>query len=301
MALPNINGGALYRITRQLEQAIYNHEQWAEAINTTLICHLIPDERDLAGDAHRRCRFGQWYHEAGLPILERHAGFEAIGIEHERMHQYATKLLRSSTVDEKITITNYEHFLTTRKRLILEIQTLQQELGEELNNVDPLTGTTNRIGMLTRLREQQELVKRKVHSCVVGMMDLDNFKAINDKYGHITGDKVLISIARRIMANLRPYDKIFRYGGEEFLISLPDTDLKTGYGIVDRMRDDLASILHEGSGNATFHVAVTFGLTLLAPDTTVEQSIDRADKALYAAKKMGKNRVVVWDESVDAM
>lgn len=298
MTLPNINSEELHKAMKFLEQANYNHDQWAEALYSTVICRLTPDDRDLAADAHHRCRFGQWYYEIGSPILERHPGFNAIGIEHERMHHYATNLLRSSMDDEKIQIHSYEHFVTARKRLMLETGTLLREMQEALYNLDPLTGATSRIGMLIQLREQHELVKREVHSCVVAMMDLDRFKIVNDKYGHMIGDKVLINIASLVMAHLRPYDKIFRHGGEEFLISLPNTDVETGYKIIDRLREDLGSLSHDANGNAPFHVAVSFGLTLLAADIPVEQSIYRAEKALYVAKEMGRNRAVIWDESM---
>jgi diguanylate cyclase len=154
MALPNIPTAQMRAALNSLEQANYNHDQWTESIHGTLICHLTADERDLAVDAHRRCRFGQWYYEVGLEILGNHAGFEAIGIEHERMHQYAAELLRSSKDGENVRIQKYEHFVTTRKRLILEIGSLQRELEDALFNLDPLTGATNRIGMLTKLRFQ---------------------------------------------------------------------------------------------------------------------------------------------------
>jgi diguanylate cyclase (GGDEF)-like protein len=153
--------------------------------------------------------------------------------------------------------------------------------------------------MLTKLREQHELAVRKVHVCTIVMIDLDHFKNVNDKYGHVVGDKVLVGVARYIMAHLRPYDKVFRYGGEEFLMCLPDTNLQTGHEIIDRLREELGSLPHEADGKATFHVTVSFGLTLLDPDLPVEKSIDRADKALYVAKAMGRNRAITWDASMN--
>ncbi len=299
MAIPNISDVQMRTALKELDQAVYNHEQWAEVLYGTLICRLTPDQRDIGGDSHRMCRFGQWYYGAGIAALERHPGVAEIGLEHERMHQYATSLLRSSVDGIPISIRDYERFLTALKRLRLEIATVRRELEDALYNLDPLTGTPSRIGMLTKLREQHELVRRKVHACTVVMMDLDHFKTVNDKYGHAVGDKILIGFARYVMAHLRPYDKVFRYGGEEFLICLPDTDLQTGHGIVDRFREELASLPHEADGKAAFHVTVSFGLTLLDPDIPVEQSIDRADKALYVAKAMGRNRVITWDASMN--
>lgn len=100
------------------------------------------------------------------------------------------------------------------------------------------------------------------------------------------------------MAQLRPYDMLFRYGGEEFLICTPDADLKSGYEAVERLRDGLAAIPFETDSGSSFQVTASFGVTLLDPDVSVEQSIARADKALLAAKSAGRNRVVVWDPSM---
>jgi diguanylate cyclase len=216
------------------------------------------------------------------------------------MHRFAVRLLKLSATGETTSVQDYEHFVSALKRLRLEIETLKREIEEALYNLDPLTGTPGRIGMLTKLREEHELVKRKLHPCAIAMMDLDHFKAINDYYGHVAGDKVLVAFARHMTAGLRPYDKVFRYGGEEFLIVLPDTDLAAAETILERLRRELEAMPHEGNGKGTFHVTVSFGLTSMQPDILVEQSIDRADKALYLAKLGGRNRTMVWEHSGDA-
>lgn len=298
MAIPNLSDEQLHSALKELQQAVYNHDQWSEMLIGTLICRLTPDERDIGPDAHHLCRFAQWYYKTGIAGLERHPGFAEIGLEHQRMHQYAASLLRSSMDGIPISIEDYERFVTALKRMRLEIATVQHELQGALSNLDPLTGTPSRNGMLTSLREQREFVHREVQTCVVAMMDLDHFKAINDTYGHVVGDRVLVSLARYVMRHLRPYDKVFRYGGEEFLICLPDTDVQTGHDIVDRLRRELGSLPQEADGKEMFHVTVSFGLTLLDPDAPVEESIDRADKALYVAKTTGRDRTVTWDASM---
>lgn len=298
MAIPIMSDEQMRTALKELEQALYNHDQWAETLYGTLICRLSPDERDLSRDAHHNCRFGQWYYKSGNVALGNHSGFAEIGIEHERMHQYATSILRSSMDGVPISIKDYERFVTALKRLRLEIATVQRELEGALFNLDPLTGTPSRVGMLSKLREQREFARRK-RTCVVAMMDLDRFKSVNDTYGHTVGDKVLAGIARYIMAHLRPYDMMFRYGGEEFLICLPDTDTQVGLDILDRLRKELASLRFEAENKGSFHVTVSFGLALLDAELSVERSIDRADKALYVAKSSGRNRVVGWSASMD--
>ena len=248
-------------------------------------------------ESHHQCRFGQWYYKTGLAALKDYPGFAEIGLEHERMHQYAASLLRSSMDGVPISIKDYERFVTTLKRLHLEIATVQREMESTLFNLDPLTETPSRVGMLSKLRELQEFVRRD-HACTVAMMDLDFFKSVNDKYGHLAGDKVLVGFAHYIMAHLRPYDRVFRYGGEEFLICLSDTDLQAARDIIDRLREELGSLPFDGNGQGPFRVTVSFGVAPLDANAPVEQSIDRADKALYVAKTTGRNRVVKWDASM---
>lgn len=296
--IPSLTNDQMQAALKELEQAIYNHEMWAETLYSTLICRLVPSEHDLGRDAHRQCLFGLWYHSVGSAAFKENPGFAQIGIEHERMHAAAAHLLQLSAQGATISRNDYEAFVMALKRLRLEIATAQHELKDALYNVDPLTGTPSRIGMLTKLREEQELVKRKVHSCVIVMMDLDHFKAVNDSYGHLAGDDVLVSVAGYLMGHLRPYDKVFRYGGEEFLLCLPDTDVPTGTRVIDRLREEISGLQHRAKDNAAFHVTTSFGLTLLDPDVAVEQSIDRADRALYASKSHGRNRVSAWDPSM---
>ena len=297
MTIPNMTDEQMRVALKELEQAAYNHEQWSEMLFSTLICRLTPDQRDVSCDAHRHCRFGQWYYSSGFAALEGHPGFSEIAIEHEHMHQFAAHLLRSSIDGLPISINEYDRFVTALKRMRLELATIQQELKDALFNLDPLTGTPSSNGMLTKLREQQELVRRNVHTCAIAMMDLDRFKAVNDRYGHLVGDKVLIGASRYVVANLRPYDKVFRYGGEEFLVCLPG-NLQAGRDIIERIREGLEALQHEAAGGQAFHVTASFGLALLDSELPVEQSIDHADKALYAAKAGGRNRTVAWDASM---
>jgi diguanylate cyclase len=297
MTLPNLPRDQIQAALVAIDQALYNHEQWCEALYATLMCRLAPDDRDIASDAHRNCRFGQWLYGPGSSLAAQ-PGFAEIELEHMHMHESAAKLLLAAQQDVPLSVQYYERFVNSLKRMRLEIQTVRRDLEDAFNNLDPLTGASNRIGMLTKLREQQEMVKRKLHTCSIAMMDVDHFKVVNDTHGHLVGDRVLSASARHVLAHLRPYDRVFRYGGEEFLILLPATDQTDGYAIVGRLGEELASIPHDTKSQASFHVTASFGLTLLDADVTVEQSIDRADKALYAAKTTGRNRTVIWDPSM---
>lgn len=282
----------------QLERAIDNHDKWFDAIARTLICRLPHEHRDVSEDAHRLCMFGQWYYDHAPDRLRSHPAFIAIESEHKRMHQLAAGLLRTAAAGGTITTQDFDDFVNSMQRLRLQLYTLKHEVEDALYNLDPLTGAASRTGMLTKLREQQDMVKRKVQSCSIAMLDLDHFKDINDRYGHTAGDKVLVTAAHYVMQHIRPYDRLFRYGGEEFLLCLPGTDTQAGYEMAERLRLEVAEQLVDYDGKGRINVTMSIGLAPLDPDASVEQSIEHADKAMYAAKAAGRNCVRVWNPSM---
>ena len=142
----------------------------------------------------------------------------------------------------------------------LEIYSLKHELEELFHNRDTLTGAENRTSMLTRMREQHELVKRGVQQCSIVIMDLDHFKAVNDTYGHSVGDKMLVAWASYIKQNLRPYDRIYRYGGEEFLLSFPSTDINAALDIIERLRSGISTVSIDADTTKPTMVTASFGV-----------------------------------------
>jgi diguanylate cyclase (GGDEF)-like protein len=110
---------------------------------------------------------------------------------------------------------------------------------------------------------------------------------------------VLAAMARFVLDRVRPYDNFYRYGGEEFLLCMPNTDIHLGHGVVERLRERLAdSPITQDSTHREVRITVSFGFTLLDPDVSVEVCVERADKALYAAKVGGRNCTRVWDASM---
>ncbi|MGC2417996.1 MAG: GGDEF domain-containing protein, partial [Candidatus Acidiferrales bacterium] len=190
-------------------------------------------------------------------------------------------------------------FSSAVKSLRLEATTLKRELEDMLSHVDPLTGVNGRTLLLTVLRELQALVKRNVMPCSVVMMDLDHFKTINDTYGHQAGDRVLVASAKYVTQHLRPYDKIFRYGGEEFVLALQNETSEVALITVNHLREGLATMpVHYN--NMLIGVTASFGIAALDSDYSVEQTLDHADLALYAAKSGGRNRAEIWKTVVPA-
>lgn len=294
----NISQDELQSVLQHLDQAIYNHNQWYESLIRTMVCHLPYDRRDVSKDAHQECRFGQWYYDLAPKVLMEHPGFVAMGVSHMRMHQMAASLLKGQANNQPISLFDYDHFSNALHELRLQIQTLKREFENMLYSRDPLTGAESRIGMLTKLREMHELVKRGIQHCCIALMDLDHFKPINDTYGHLAGDHALATTASYIMGNIRPYDKLFRYGGDEFLILLQNTDTDQGLKKIELMQKAIAqNPLHFDDKNI-IKITVSFGVTLIYPDIPVEESLERADKALYTAKLANGNCTRVWNPSL---
>lgn len=299
MISENMDRTELQQIMTQLDQALHNHQQWHNDLMRTLICRLPYDKHDAAPEAHKECRFGQWYYENTLPSIKKNPGFIAIGDAHKNMHQLARNILVTLHTSNSISSYDYDNFANSLERLKLEIYALKNELEAAFYDHDPLTMALNRVTLLPILREQQEMIKRKLSdSCCIAMMDLDSFKKINDTYGHIVGDKVLAAISRYVIEHLRPYDKLFRYGGEEFLLSMQQVNLSQAYDIIDRFRKEIANLSITIEPEKSINITVSFGISILDADSTVEQCIDQADKALYFAKDCGKNCTQLWSPNM---
>ena len=282
----------------ELDQAMYNHDQWYKEMIRSIVCKLPHDPREFSDDSHRQCRFGQWFYSMSTDELHHHPSYLSIETEHMRMHKLANKLLTASLNNETILPVDYDNFARTIERLRLNINTLKFEIEENLYRRDPLTGLRNRVSMLSELRYMHELVKRHTQNITITLMDIDLFKNINDLYGHPTGDKVLSGVAQFVLNHTRPYDKIYRYGGEEFLLCLTDTDINTAKIIVERLRVALSECIVVSEGDIAISVTASFGLTALEADTSVDDAIIRADEALYVSKKSGRNIVSVWDSTM---
>jgi len=157
---------------------------------------------------------------------------------------------------------------------------------------DFLTGILNRAEVLASLERELARSRRKNGPVGIVLADLDHFKRINDSLGHLAGDVVLKEVARRLRSDLRVYDSVGRYGGEEFLLVLPDCDLNTTTRRANEIRRLVSSEPIAILGGTT-SVTLSMGATAsnCSPDATIESLLQEADTALYRAKKSGRNRV----------
>ena len=173
------------------------------------------------------------------------------------------------------------------------IRELEHELQETsiLVRHDQLTGVLNRRGLEDMFAKEAARADRHETALCVGLLDIDNFKKLNDSMGHDAGDQALVHLAQVCRESLRPQDTVARYGGEEFVILLPETHLGDAEQALARLQRDLTKrfFLHDNE-----KVLITFsaGVTQRRSDDTLATSLKRADEAMYTAKQTGKNRVV---------
>ncbi len=237
---------------------------------------------------------------------------KSTGTFHEKLEVNARQIEQAKTIEEiapllkevvsatrsmaSQTLTSSEELQAMRERVNqtdAELAKLHQELDRVSTQArhDPLTGALNRKGLEEAVQREISSVRRKDTPLCMALLDIDNFKKLNDTLGHATGDEALTHLAKVARECMRPQDTLARYGGEEFVILLPDTPLDKGIEAMTRLQRELTKKFFLAG---TEKVLITFsaGVAQLAPDETGADAIKRADKAMYLAKRAGKNRVL---------
>jgi diguanylate cyclase (GGDEF)-like protein len=166
---------------------------------------------------------------------------------------------------------------------------------EALATTDPLTGIANRRKMTEQIAQELERARRFHHPLSLLMIDIDHFKRINDTYGHDVGDQAIIQIATLLTANLRAVDMVARFGGEEFVLLMPETHIAVAVHAAERLREQAAGLQLRTEFGVEVELTISIGVAAADPHGTPDTPsslLVRSDKALYRAKKEGRNRVV---------
>jgi diguanylate cyclase (GGDEF)-like protein len=175
----------------------------------------------------------------------------------------------------------------------LEMQRKYQQFA----TIDALTGLHNRRWLDDMFEREIRRSERDSLAACLLMIDIDHFKSINDEYGHLTGDRVLIAVGESIRKPLRPNDMVARYGGEEFSVLLPETTLENAVGIAERLRERVSEATVGNIEGSKLTVTVSIGVTEFKPGDLLDSVIASADLAMYHAKKSGRNCVRVASNS----
>ncbi|WP_293005105.1 GGDEF domain-containing protein [Nitrosomonas sp.] len=180
------------------------------------------------------------------------------------------------------------------KRAERKIELLKGELEQlrGLVQTDQMTGAFNRRGLDEIFKREAARADRNAQSLGVVLIDLDNFKKINDNFGHQYGDSVLINLVTVAKETLRPSDIVARFGGEEFVILLPEVELEDALTIIQRLQNNLGKNFSLQIDNQSMPVTFSAGVALRSFGEHQNSVISRADKALYQAKRAGKNRAI---------
>ncbi|TSE19852.1 Diguanylate cyclase YdeH [Tepidimonas alkaliphilus] len=207
--------------------------------------------------------------------------------------QDAIQTARAFATDTQRVVAELTELRDRADRAEAEVQRLRRELDQmaELVTHDLLTGVLNRKGLENAIDRETHRAERTGTRVCIALLDVDDFKRLNDTLGHLAGDAALKHLADVARRSLRPQDTVGRYGGEEFIIVLPDTTPDEAAAVVQRLQRDLSAhlFLH---GEQPVLITFSAGVTELRPGEPVANAIARADQAMYRAKRAGKNRVM---------
>lgn len=240
---------------------------------------------------------------------------ESTGDYHQKIEGYSLKIGQSNDIAELSQVLDgvmldtrlirdsaqrsHEELLSSRKQVHeaeSKIKRLEQELAQvsEMVHEDQLTGALNRRGLDEAFEREASRADRSQSPMCVALLDIDDFKRLNDSLGHKAGDQALVHLSRIIKDTLRPGDTVTRYGGEEFVLLLPDIGLHDAVEALERLQRELTRrfFLHD---NVRVLVTFSAGVALRSAGEFRDDVLGRADKAMYLAKKAGKNRVAAAD------
>jgi len=214
--------------------------------------------------------------------------------EYERLLRHIIKITRVGDSNQKKLMVANEQINAQKDELSKAYSKL-----ETIARTDSLTGLSNRRDFLEKVSEEVHRFERynRPFSLVLG--DIDNFKTINDTYGHDAGDYVLVNIARLLKNTIRKQDLAARWGGEEFILMLPGSPTEGGRIVAEQVCNNIQfqNFSYRGS---QLSVTMTLGVSGYKSDEDIETCIKRADQALYFGKKFGKNQVVLYDSDTEA-
>jgi diguanylate cyclase len=222
-----------------------------------------------------------------------------VGQHQSRVEEINEELVSAKTSESDVVVTVVTRLIKTNQQMQQQLATAQEKLREQAKQMkcsaaeartDALTGLANRRALDQELACQFEAFKRQGRKMALAMVDVDHFKRFNDIYGHQVGDRVLCGLAGDLLGQARPSDLVSRYGGEEFALVLPETSLETACDRAEQLRRAVEAARYR-DGGAELRVTISVGVAVLTDGDDPAVLIRRADAALYASKRNGRNRV----------
>jgi diguanylate cyclase (GGDEF)-like protein len=275
----------------ELDRAITEHLAWLKAWHRALLCEGGGDVDAVLATAGALSRFGTWFlRNQNEGLVDQPAVRALAGLE-RRIRGRGRALAARAAAGQPLAAPDYEAWMDDVARFVAEARRLERAFVAAFSDLDPLTGIPNRQAMERDLRRERARALRTARPCAIGLADIDHFKAINDNHGHAAGDRVLAAVADRFAAALRPYDAVYRFGGEEFLFCLPEAGVDDALHVMQRILDALRGRDVPLPGSGAIAVTCSFGVAAIGAAESLEETIARADRALYMAKAAGRARV----------
>ncbi len=219
-------------------------------------------------------------------------GMHAFNIQRQTTHQVRSEIVNRILLERVTQLhSRVRQSRDELARLNVQLQ-VALEQSNELASYDPLTNALNRRAFLERILEQKAAMQRHARPAAIVLIDLDRFKAINDTYGHAVGDRVLGHCSTALRGQMRPGDVFARWGGEEFIVLLPDTTVADAAAIAERYRITLTESTAEDWPHG-LRVSASFGVADLDGASSFHEAVSAADLALYQAKAEGRNLIRV--------
>lgn len=276
----NVTSEELERISTTIDEALVLHEKWRDSLHRTFSCQLAPSAADIAEDAHRHCAFGHWFYSKGNAHLHNLPAFRRIGELHQEMHASAREACRLLGAIAKVPTESYDDFIARMTKFREELVGMQRKVSYTLQNIDPLTGAYRNLRLLPDLRAEQQKLKQSGKAYSLLLMDID-LKTVNQKQGHNAGDKVLQTAIFSIREALGAEDRIYRYGGAEFVICLPGKGISDAETVRDALMKKIGQALSEVAGETPDALHVHYGIVELDHDAYLEELLDRSARSTY--------------------
>ena len=279
----------------ELDAATEAHLDWTRRVLRCAVRRRSPGEDVMAPDAHDRCRFGRWFRQNRDRFDDIDAvAAERVRLTHHRMHdavrQLCTTLLAHGQ-DEAAALDTFERM---QSALIADLAHFKTQVLAQSARHDALTGLPLRYGLEDEFRRCLGAAQRRAEMLVVAMVDIDHFKLVNDTHGHAVGDRALQHMAALLKSHSRIGEPVFRFGGEEFLVLIQATGRDEAGKAVDRLLQALRTTPLPLADGALLSLRASAGLAVVGQDEAMANAVERADRALYAAKATGRDRWC-WD------
>lgn len=289
-----MNGNALNgqsrRFVDELDEAASWHMAWTRSLLRCAVLRTPLGDEVLADDAHCRCQFDGWLqrHRESVVRLDGDAALR-LQTGHERMHEVAREVCRKILAGRAVDAAELDAFEAAQAGVVADLARLKTACLARSARLDALTGLPLRHGLDEEFERSRAQALRHGEKLFALMLDLDEFKHVNDRYGHAAGDLALQHFAALLRGHCRVGDPVFRFGGEEFLALLQAADRDAARRAVERILQALREEPLRLPDGREFDLRASAGVAEIGAVETLAASLARADEALYAAKRAGRD------------